>query len=58
MPIRARISSKELEFNQTWNLGCEVMYQSDSPFRELLGKSNDKVSRRKYKVVYFRVLFA
>lgn len=38
--------TQELEFYQVWNLGMEVKSHNKSPFRQLLGKSNEKKSKK------------
>ena len=38
--------TQELVFCSTWNLGWDVKYQNNSPFGQLLGESNTKISKK------------
>ena len=53
-----QVITQEVEIYQTYNLGWETKYHNNSPFKLLLGKSNDKIFKKKKKMLYFGALFA
>ena len=45
--------TKELEIYETYNLGWENKYHNNSPFKLLLGQSNDKIFKKKNNALFW-----